>query len=109
MAKGDAKLIFFKTNSGEGAKVTIPRDIVKELKIKGQEIFSQKIIGRHIEMERVSSTYKDNKVSVNQFETSTSIQTTVYILPEIIGRLKLKSGDMMLFENKGNKILIKKF
>lgn len=111
MAKGNAKLIFFKTNSGAGAKVTIPRDIVKELNIKGQEVFSQEVLGRYIKMKKVIDLNKNiPSVSVNQFETSTSIQTTVYILPGVIDKLKLKNKDVMLFETtQQGEIIIKRF
>lgn len=52
MAKGKATVNQFKTNSSIGFRMIIPKRIVDEFQIKDKEIFCQKLIDGHIEMER---------------------------------------------------------
>lgn len=106
--KGKATVNIFKTNTGKGARVIIPKKIAEEIEIKKGDTFSQILIGRHIEMEE-TCIIDDDTVSINQFKTNTSIATRTYLLPNIVQGLKLEDKDILLFETKGKKIIIKKF
>lgn len=106
--KGTATINVFKTSSGEGARIVIPKKIIEALDIKKGDTFSQIIVGKHIEMEE-TCIIDDNTVSINQYETKSNIVTRVYLLKNIVEGLKLKDKDMLLFELQGKKIIIKKF
>lgn len=112
MIKGKATVNIFKTNSGEGARMVIPKLIVEELKMKNKEIFTQKLVDGHIEMER-TTTKEDNTVSISQFKTrigeKTNTVTRVYILQDIVEALNIENKDIMLFKLIGEKIIIQKF
>lgn len=108
MAKGKATVNQFKTNSSIGFRMIIPKKIVDELNIKDKEIFSQRLVDGHIEMERTNKG-EDNTVSIEQWKTNTSIATRTNIIQDIVLVLNIKNGDIMLFKTEGEKIIIQKF
>lgn len=107
MVKGKTTVNIFKTNSGEGARMVIPKLMADELGIKNKETFSQKLVGEYIEMER-TSILGDDTVSISQFKTNTSKVTRVYILHNIVKSLNIENKDIMLFKLIGEKIIIQK-
>lgn len=103
--KGKATVNVFKTNSGEGARMVIPKKIVDALEIKNGETFSQKVIDGHIEMER-SIIIDDDTVSINQYETATNLVTRTYLLATVVKELEIKNKDIILFQLKDEKIIM---
>ncbi|MCH4238500.1 MAG: hypothetical protein LKF66_11285, partial [Clostridium tyrobutyricum] len=97
MAKGKATVNQFKTNSSIGFRMIIPKRIVDEFQIKDKEIFCQKLIDGHIEMERPINKNDENTILINQFKTNSSFATRIIILQDIVMNLNIENTDIMLF------------
>lgn len=105
VVKGKATVNMFRTNSGEGARMVIPKKIVDALQIENGDTFSQKVVNGHIEMKK-TPIIDDDTVSINQYKTATNLVTRTYLLAPVVEELGIKNKDMILFQLKDEKIIM---